>query len=156
MQNQKGIFGGYGIRESAGGRMHNQKMSKMRFLLTLFLAMTLLVGNQQAAAFSADTCQGTQKLIKRARAKFFHFNQAPKTIINKKKARLLLKRLKNLKALKFEQGCGAPLVMPPPQVDGEVCVQMIVCRMVDDVVKVWPDPCVAAAERPDYDSLPFC
>lgn len=131
-------------------------MSKLRFFLTLFFALALSVGSQDAVAVSADSCHGIQKSIKRARAKFFHHNKASKSKLNKKQARKLLKRLKNLKAIKAEQGCGAPVVLPPPPVGGEVCVQMIVCRIIDGEVKVWPDPCAAAAEREDYESLPFC
>jgi|GEM_PF-5938035 len=134
-------------------------MAKIRVFLIAILSLILICGNKDVFASSLDSCQGVKSAIKRARSKLFtNQNLFPKTSAAKKKNRKILKRIKNLKAIKVSQGCAAPdsiVIVEPPQSD-ELCIQMIVCRIVDGEVVVWPDPCIAAQDRPDYQSLPFC
>jgi hypothetical protein len=134
-------------------------MAKIRVFLIAILSLILICGNQDVSASSVDSCQGVKSAIKRARAKLFtNQNLFPKTAAAKKKNRKIVKRIKHLKAIKVSQGCFTPdsiVIVEPPQSD-ELCVQMIVCRIVDSEVVVWPNPCIASKERPDYQSLPFC
>lgn len=129
----------------------NLKMLKNLIVLVVGLAVVL-----PTSAFAIeDSCRGIKHDIKRVKSRIEYKRRNQITFHRHK----LIRRLQNLKAAKISQGCVANNGLPavdPINDDGLACVQMLVCRIVDGEVKVWPDPCVAAEERPDFESLPFC
>jgi hypothetical protein len=129
-----------------------------RILAKLILLVVGFAVMEPAHSFATvDSCQGIKQQIRKVKSRIAFKKEHKLQFLKKKK---LIKRLRALRAAKVSQGCSVNSSLPaidPISNEGElICIQSLVCRIVDGEIVIWPDPCVAAAERPDFESLPFC
>lgn len=118
---------------------------------TFLIILALVVGQISQSHAQIHSCNDVRSAIKRVKARLSQDYSEEKLL-------KLSQRFEVLRATKRSQGCRlARKIRKEPILDnGMACIQVVTCRIVDGEMQFWPDPCTAALERADFDSLPFC